>query len=419
MPEYPRPEEKMILRELSKRVLEIGSLPEMEARRVLWRKLNALRVERPMILVETGGVMNELLPILGLRCEGEWARAVETGLKLAIYHYENIHDDMVIEPRITFSEHISSDFYGVELVEHIGDSGRGAGSRRWDPPVRDIGQALELLRFRTWRLDKSAGEAARDRLEDVFAGILPVQRRGWYWWSTGMTQELIKLIGMEQLMFAMLDNPEALHGLMAFLRDDMQRMLDWHEQQGLLLPNNEDDYIGSGGRGYTDQLPQGDYPGGPARICDMWGLSESQETVGVSPEMFEEFIFPYQLPVISRFGLACYGCCEPLDKRWRIIRRIPNLRRVSVSPWADEIKMTEYIGREYVYNRKPNPTLVSTTRWDEGAIREDIRRTLSLTKGMNVDIILKDVHTLDGQPWRLGRWAAIAQEEISAMEKMK
>ena len=59
------------------------------------------------------------------------------------------------------------------------------------------------------------------------------------------------------------------------------------------------------------------------------GLSESQETVGVSPELFEEFVFQYQLPIISRFGFACYGCCEPVDSRWHVIKKIPNLRRVS------------------------------------------------------------------------------------------
>ena len=75
----------------------------------------------------------------------------------------------------------------------------------------------------------------------------------------------------------------------------------------------------------------------------MWCLTESQETVGVSPEQFEEFVFQYQLPLQERFGLNCYGCCEPLQSRWHIVKKIPRLRRVSVSPWADQEMMAEML----------------------------------------------------------------------------
>lgn len=405
--------DRKILRDLGVQLCDTAHLPEMEYRRSLWRKLNSLNAVRPMLLVETSGVMAELLPELGLKCIGEWARSVETRLRLALWHFENIPDDMVAEPRITYSHRVVSDFYGVELVEHVGNAGDVQGSRSWEPPVHDLAHATEMLRPRRWELDLEAGLRQRERLEEVFAGVLPVEYQGWYWWSTGMTENLVKLIGLERMMLAMTDEPDRLHALMAFLRDDMHAMLDWHKAQGLLLPNNGDDYIGSGGRGYTDRLPQSGYTGGPARICDMWGLSESQETVGVSPRMFGEFVFPYQLPLISRFGLAAYGCCEPVEKRWQYIRRIPNLCRVSVSPWANQAAMAEALDRHYVFNRKPNPTLVSTQRWDENAIRADLATTLSVAKGCNVDIVLKDVHTVCRQPWRLGRWAEIGREEIA------
>ena len=49
------------------------------------------------------------------------------------------------------------------------------------------------------------------------------------------------------------------------------------------------------------------------RLKDMWGFAERQETLGISPEMFREFIFPYQNGILERFGLNCCGCCEPLE----------------------------------------------------------------------------------------------------------
>ena len=77
--------------------------------------------------------------------------------------------------------------------------------------------------------------------------------------------------------------------------------------------------------------------------------------------------------------------------------------------------MAEALGMEYVYSRKPNPTLISTEVFDEKAIREDLRKTLSLTKGQRVEIIMKDVHTLDNEPERISRWVQIAREEIEKM----
>ena len=84
---------------------------------------------------------------------------------------------------------------------------------------------------------------------------------------------------------------------------------------------------------------------GRVRTKDCWGFCESQETSTISPRMFAEFILPYQLPILERFGLNCYGCCEPLDNRWKFVETIPNLRRVSISPWANLSQMAERLGR--------------------------------------------------------------------------
>jgi hypothetical protein len=215
-------------------------------------------------------------------------------------------------------------------------------------------------------------------------------------------------------MMAMVDQPEGLHRLMAFLRDDHLALVDWLEAEGLYTPNHENDYVGSGTVGYTDELPSSGWqPGDPVRPRDLWVLSESQETVGVSPAMFEEFVFRYQLPIIQRFGLCYYGCCEPLHARWPILQRIPNLRRVSISPWCDQAFMAEALGDRYLFCRKPSPALISGAVWDEEAIRQDLAQTMAVTGGRHLEVAMKDVHTLADQPERLGRWVQIAREETA------
>jgi len=201
---------------------------------------------------------------------------------------------------------------------------------------------------------------------------------------------------------------------MAFLRDDHLAHASWMEKEGLLTINNENDYMGSGSMGYTRDLPKtGRAKSDPVRLEDLWVLLESQETVGVGPDLFEEFIFPYQLSIAEKSGKVYYGCCEPVHNRWHVLKRLPHLARVSISPWADEEFMAKALGTDIIYSRKPNPTLISTDKFDEVAIRADIRKTLTTAKGCRIELIMKDVHTLNEQPGRLARWVELARETIS------
>ena len=215
-------------------------------------------------------------------------------------------------------------------------------------------------------------------------------------------------------MLDMYDYPNELHQLMAFLRDGHLAKLDFLEANGLLSLNNDSTYVGSGGFGWTHELPQPDFAG-KVRTMDMWGFTESQETVQVSPKLFAEFVFPYQLPIAERFGLNCYGCCEPLDKRWHIVKQLPRLRRVSVSPWANIPKMAEMLGGQYIFSLKPSPTPLAMPRLDEDAVRKSLREALQATRNCRVEIIMKDNHTLGKNPQNATRWCQIAREEVNAL----
>jgi hypothetical protein len=211
------------------------------------------------------------------------------------------------------------------------------------------------------------------------------------------------------------DYPEQLHQVMAILRDGHLAKLDFLEENGLLSLNTENTYVGSGGFGFTRELPQDDFDAKKVRTVDMWGFCESQETVQVSPDMFEEFIFPYQVPIMERFGINCYGCCEPLHSRWHVVKRFDKLRRLSVSPWANFEKMADYLGADYIYSLKPSPADLALPTIDEDRIRKDLRKVLQITKGCRVEVIMKDNHTIGNNPENVTRWCKIAQEEAAAV----
>ncbi len=399
-----------VLRRLAERKAAIARDPVNNERRRQWYLHDAGGAARPMILAEVCGVAGEDWPVAPLECRDAWARQIEGGLRLEIYQFETLRDDHVVEPWVNVNWRVQAGGYGVQSVQHAADNAGRLGARRWDPPIREPGD-LARLRPRTFGVDRAATEAELEKMNRVFAGILAVRRRGSFWWTMGLTMAAIDLIGLESLMLWMFDQPAGLHRLMKFLRDDHLAYAEWLEREGLLTLNNENDYIGSGSLGYTRDLPR---PGlaadRPARLRDLWVLLESQETVGVGPEQFAEFIFPYQLSLAEKFGKCYYGCCEPVHTRWHVLQRLPNLARVSVAPWADEAFMARAAGRAVVYSRKPNPALISTGRFDADAIRADLRRTLAAARGCRLEIIMKDVHTLNGEPARLPRWVELARE---------
>lgn len=114
-----------------------------------------------------------------------------------------------------------------------------------------------------------------------------------------------------------------------------------------------------------------------------------------------------------KFGSVYYGCCEPVHTRWDVLKHLPNLQRVSISPWCDQRAMAEALGREFVFSRKPNPTLISTSRFNEEAILADLRETLTVARGCRLEILMKDVHELAGEPQRVARWVELARQAVS------
>ena len=411
------PEDIGVLRGLAERKMRITDLELNRERRELWYRHNGLEKTRPMVLAEIQGCYAELYRAghIELRCRNPLAKSIELALRKEQYEFSVLEDDHVIEPWVNFNWIVRTTNHVEDSETHVyvAETDADLGARRWDPPIRDIAKDFGKLRRRTFSVDRAGTALVKDAIERAVGDIVPVRIRGSFWWTLGMTWTLIDLVGLENMMFLMYDDPEGLHRMMQFLYDDFTGYAEWLEREGLLTLNNENDYIGSGGMGYTRELPDGSRATGDSvRRQDLWALVESQETVGVGPELFEEFVFPYQKRIAEQYGFCYYGCCEPVNSRWHILKRIPNLRSVSVSPWADEEIMAEELAGDYVYSRKPKPTMISTKDFDEELIRADIRHTLDVAGGCNIEFLMKDVHTLNGEPERLARWVRIAREEI-------
>jgi hypothetical protein len=403
------PRERSIIRELAKRVAEIAARPSQESKKQLWLRHNALEETRPLIFADPENAWYEIIPASQLQCEGNLARIWEFKLLKEIYWAERIRDDRVIEPAFRVYRVFAESERGIDATI-IG--GEGGGAYRWEGPLTDYAD-LDKLKFRTIQLNPEQTWRLFDLARDVLGDILDVSLEGVWWWSHGMTSDLILLRGFQQVLYDMHDNPGGLHRLMAFLRDENLAKLDFLQDNGLLSLNNGGDFVGTGGYGWSNELPTAGFDGRRVRTRDMWGFGESQETVGVSPRRFEEFVFAYQLPILERFGLNIYGCCEPLDARWDIIKRIPRLRKVTVSPWSDARGMAEKLGRNYIYSWKVNPAEIAPPVIDEAPFRQGLRAAFAATSAHHcrVEVLMRDVMTLGGNPENIIRWTQIAREE--------
>ncbi|MCF7941877.1 MAG: hypothetical protein K9M84_09710 [Spirochaetia bacterium] len=401
-----------ILQDLAKQVAELASRPEEAEKAALWTAHNQLDEVRPLIFADPENGWNEIITQDQILCRDPLARVWEMHLRKEIFWGREMGDDKVIEAYFNVPYSYRDSGWGLH-EEKIG--GENGGSYTWKTPIEEYERDFENLRYPQIDVNENESDRTLEYAQHIFGNILHVRRKGIWWWTLGMTWDFINLRGMENLMLDLYLNPEWVHRLMAFLRDGTLKKLDYLESHGLLSLNMEGSYVGSGGFGWTSELPAEGFDPEHVRTMDMWGFAESQETVGIDPAMFDEFILPYQLPVLQRFGLNCYGCCEPIDRRWEYVKKIPRLRRVSISPWADRAASREFLGRDYILSMKPSPTDLAMPRLDEDKVRSSIREELKAVQGGVVEVLMKDNHTLGKNPENITRWCRIVREEIERL----
>jgi hypothetical protein len=401
------PGEQGILRRLAERVAGFGRSASAAEKRALWTTHNSLGRTRPLVYCDPENGWNEIITPADLACRGKLARSWEMHLRREIFYGERMGDDKPVEPVFDVGYVTTVDDWGMsEEYTKTQDS----GSYVWTGPLADYARDLPRLHEPRFAIDRETTAACLDLANRTFGGMLEVRLKGTWWWSLGLTYPAARFRGLDQLFYDFVDHPDELKSLLASISKGYLAKLDRLEAEGLLSPNWDGTYVGSGGLGYTTELPAAGFRG-KVRAKDLWGFTESQETVSISPAMYEEFIFPFEKPIMDRFGLTCYGCCEPVHGRWHVIRHHHGLRRVSVSPWADVEKMADNLQDRYIFSLKPNPAAIATPRIDHDAIRSGLRKTFEATRGCVVEAIMKDNHTIGKNPQNVVDWCRIAREE--------
>lgn len=394
-----------IIRDLALQYKDICAEPVQNERRQLWSLHNSLIMTRPLIYVRAFAWKE--MPESACSCVDPFFRAYEDFFRNRLF-WNNLGDDSIFEPWVTVPATMTCYGWGVDV--HRSYSDEHAGSFKVDYPLRELAD-IEKLRMPWHGVDEKRTADDVGKLTDAIGDILPInvdRAPAYRMWTGDISTDLGYLRGIENVMMDMMENPEWLHRLVAFMRD------------GILHTHQQAEAVGDWGLAahQNQAMPYAQDMRNPAANVnnitrkDLWGYMAAQEFTAVSPDMHNEFMLQYQLPILKQFGLVAYGCCEDLTHKIDMLRQIKNLRRIAVSPFAKVDRCAEQIGRDYVISYRPSPADMVSYDFDAVRINTILKRDLAACRNCHVDITLKDVETVGRDPSRVKKWVQITRTVI-------
>ena len=401
-------QDRQILRNLAARYAEIAALDIQQTNLCNWKKLYALDPVKPMFSIDQicwHEIAKE--PEMILQCQDSFARKLENQLRETLYRWEHFPCDMVVNPYFALQKTFYDSGVGVASVNQ--DALEHAESHLYEDMIPNE-DALQKLHNPQIRYEKEISEKEKAMAEEYFGDILPVRLTGKLLWLA-LWDKIVFWRGAEAVLYDLIDEPEFLHELMQKLVQIYHSTIDQFERENLLEAQGA---LCHCMETWCDDLPKPGYDPEHTRAEDCWVSGAAQIFSEVSPAMHEEFEIQYLKPLYERFGLVNYGCCEPLHNKIDIIRKIKNVRAISVSPWANVDIAADAMGADYVMARKPNPAFLAFQQMDTNAIRKEVRHTLDACRRNNTPVVfmLKDLTTIKKEPHRLQVWHDLVKEEL-------
>jgi hypothetical protein len=285
-----------------------------------------------------------------------------------------------------------------------GDTGAYICAHEYEDQLKDDAD-LEKLRPPVIAYDREQTERAAAAASEVFDGLMPVKIVGGASLAYSLWDAIARYRGVDSLLLDLAMRPEFMHRVAQRFAAIAEATFRQLVEQDLL---DTDPLFVHCTAACTRELPAPDFAG-KARPRDVWGRCAAQIFGSVSPAMHDEFDLAYNEKLFGDCGLLYYGCCEPMDRKIDLLRkRFRNLRKISITPWADPERAAAGMGRDFVMAAKPNPAFVSSPRFAPAPVEQEIRGYLDACRrhGTTCEFVLKDISTIANNPANLTQWAA-------------
>lgn len=397
--------DKLIIRDLAKRYMEIATDDAQRDMNRRFTATNDLKLVRPPVLIdEIPWYQMDIDGELKCHCEDAAARRAENTLRISLFRRKHFRADTLFEPfwRVTMA--YDSTGIGIQHKEDIlrTDSTNNIVSHSYED-VLENEESVELIKIPTFTARPDKDEQTMSFYTDLFGDAMPIKLCGRGCVYDAPWDIIARLRGLEPILFDLYDRPEHLHAIRKKFQEIILAEIDFVKNHLHVDPTAPNLHC---------------TPASISGLADdgwkaTWYRTMAQGFSDVSADMHWEFDVSYAMDVAKHFAYTYYGCCEPLDKKLDVIFNIPNLRKVGVSPWANEEVMAERLGGKYVYSRKPNPANVSM-HTDPDVIRKETENTVKLCikYGCPVEFVLKDISTVSHRPENLIVWADTVSEVL-------
>ena len=224
-------------------VEEATSDPRYARRKQMWTRHNGLeKVDKVPVNVHMHAgyppIWQELLPESEIVSRESLERSIEIQLRQKLFLHEYVPDDHVLLPTVWINpvrptaESAASGgprSYDIESTDGRGaarlwglpflreDSGAAGGAYRVDPVIRSEND-LSGLHYPRYEVDAAATAELLERATALVDGRLPI-KMATDEVKASPSEVMISFMGIEEVMFDLIDRPQLIHRLMDFITD--------------------------------------------------------------------------------------------------------------------------------------------------------------------------------------------------------
>jgi len=210
-------------------------------------------------------------------------------------------------------------------------------------------------------------------------------------WCRGPFGLACHLRGMDRIIIDMAEDPIFVHDLMRLTTDSRKK---WSKQRA-------------------------DFMGVPIQVGSLY--NDEVNVPMISPRFYENFVLPYEIELSNFYGGVSYWhSCGNTEKLQNLIKTIPNLEMVHISPWTDLQKSVENLRDSGISLEVVLHPLRDVQQASDEEITALLSSILEVTSGLSVTVRadgMQMISNLEDDLNSIYRWARLGRAILGEKNK--